>query len=238
MAKCVTTKGKKKGPRTKKGLAAISKAAKKRTGAKNPNFNPFKSRDGITKATKEELEKFAARQRDHEYPKPWFMRPDEVALGKPKAFQSPEHLHLAAQEYFQWCEDHPWHRAEWKDKGLQSIPVKRVFTWEGLCLRLGVGEEYFRNFLKQLKPDDPELENYRWVTENIRKTIYSNKFEGASGGFYNANLISYDLGLRKDIPTSGLGAGITIVVSESHSGKLLEDVKAALNKVDNEHTPE
>lgn len=233
MAKQIKAKAKVKGTRfTKQGLANIAKAAKKQRGSKNHNYNKLKSRDGIKSATQKDRDKYLASERDHEYPAPWFLRPNEIKIGKPKAFQSPKHLYDAIGEYFTWCEDNPWYKSEWKDKGLQKIPVKRVFTWEGLCLRLGVNGEYFRNFIKQLKPDDPELMAYSWVVEWARKIIYTNKFEGASANLYNANLIAYDLGLRKDVAINAQATGTIINVQSQDQAGLIEEVKKRLNEID------
>jgi hypothetical protein len=206
-------------------------------GKKHHSHAKSKSRAGIKKATKEERQKVldkliadTGRPRFmHEYPPPY------LGSGRPKAFESPEDMLAAAKEYFEYCEKRPWYKTEWKDKGLQEIPVARVFTWDGLCIRIGVGDEYFRVFFNQLKNDDPQAAGFKRVIEWIRKCIYSNKFEGASSGHYNANLIAYDLGLRKDVPVNVGASGLTINIQSSDQGKLIEDVRLRLAEIDNEN---
>lgn len=224
---------------TKKSKQKLSKTKKS---SPHPYRSKNKSRDGVKPATKEERRKFVAdlesgkiKFRDHSYVKPFFLTPEFRAGGKPKAFQTPQDLYDAAMEYFHWAEDNPWHKAEWKDKALQSIPVKRVFTWDALCLRLGVNDEYFRTFRSQLKKEDPDFIAYNGVIGLIERTIYTNKLEGASGGFYNANIIAYDLGMKKDMAPIGSVGGVNITITEAKNGDTLEELKKQLAEIDEEH---
>lgn len=123
--------------------------------------------------------------------------------GRDKLFASPELMWEAACEYFQWCEDNPFTKAEakvvngYKETGsveIAELPYMRPFTLEGLCSYLDCGTAYFRNF-------DPPNEDFRSVVTRIKETIYNQKFSGAASGFFNANIIARDLGLadKKDI---------------------------------------
>lgn len=122
--------------------------------------------------------------------------------GRDKLFKSPTLMWEAACEYFQWCEDHPL--IEEKVFQYQGEIVRgdlskmRAITMEGLCFYLHCNEAYFRVFKSQL----PEGEqDFNTVITDIEKTIYRQKFEGASADLLNANIIARDLGLhdKKDI---------------------------------------
>jgi hypothetical protein len=228
---------------TKKTKSLLKKTA--RRGSKHHYHNKNKSSTGVKPATKKERAKFVAdleagkiKFRDHSYVTPFFLTEEFRKGGKPKAFQTPEDLHAAALDYFNWAEENPWHKAEWKDKGLQSIPVKRVFTWDALCLRLGVNDEYFRTFRSQLKKEDPYYSAYNGVIGWIERTIYTNKLEGASGGFYNSNIIAYDLGMKKDMAPIGSVGGVNITVVEAKHSTTLEELKRLLEQIDNEQSQE
>lgn len=102
----------------------------------------------------------------------------------------------AACEYFEWCDKHPWEKVDFKGKPLEEVrlPTARPYTITGLCLYLGCGVHYFDQFEKSLSEPDPN-EGFSSVITRIRETIYTQKFEGAAVGAYNANIIARDLGL-------------------------------------------
>lgn len=122
--------------------------------------------------------------------------------GRDKLFASPELLWEAACEYFEWCEEHPFLEVKPMSvsQGMNSgssiemveIPVKRPFTLHGLCLYLGCGINYFRNFKNEERGKE---QDFKLVIDQVEQTIYDQKFSGAASGFFNANIISRDLGL-------------------------------------------
>lgn len=134
--------------------------------------------------------------------------------GREKLFASPKLLWEAACEYFQWVDDNPFQRSE-QMKGTIVIPkdfkgdlgdckpvlnldVKRPYTMQGLCLYLGAHTGYLKQFkadLKNMKDAEQALDFYTVIT-HIEETVYQQKFEGAASGFFNANIIARDLGLR------------------------------------------
>ena len=129
--------------------------------------------------------------------------------GRDKLFKSPALMWRAACEYFQWCEDNPLLETRgFAYQGIvtkETFPKMRAMTMEGLCFYLHCNEAYFRIFKSQL----PEGEqDFNTVITDIEKTIYRQKFEGASADLLNANIIARDLGLhdKKDIGlTTDLG---------------------------------
>lgn len=114
--------------------------------------------------------------------------------GRDKLFASPTLLWNAACEYFEWCSQNPWHRIDFKGKDADrvEIPTERPFTITGLCLYLNCSSSYFRAFKSTLKPEN---EDFLTVITRIEETIYTQKFEGATVGAFNANIIARDLGL-------------------------------------------
>lgn len=122
--------------------------------------------------------------------------------GRDKIFSTPEILWEEACKYFQWCVDNPEWKVEVVKGSLVNLPVKRVFTLEGLCLYLGISTSYFRAFKCEGRVN---AEGFLTVIEQIQKTVYNQQFSGASSGFFNANIISRALGLvdKKDVTTNG-----------------------------------
>jgi hypothetical protein len=120
--------------------------------------------------------------------------------GRDKLFESPELLWEAACEYFQWCSENPWNRVDFKGKDADrvGIPTERPLTINGLCLYLRCTPDYFKAFKNQ---DRANKEDFIPVINEIEQTIYTQKFEGAAVGAFNANIIARDLGLadKKDV---------------------------------------
>lgn len=117
--------------------------------------------------------------------------------GRDKLFKTPELMWEAATEYFQWCIDNPLKKMEsvksYKETGkIIAIPISRPFTWEGLCGYLDCNLAYFRTFKSQMQEKDKD---FNTVLTRIEQTIYRQKFEGASVGIFNHNIIARDLGL-------------------------------------------
>ncbi|WP_461490202.1 DNA-packaging protein [Pontibacter sp. HJ8] len=131
--------------------------------------------------------------------------------GRDKLFASADLLWKAACDYFKWCDSNPWLKTEQlkkpitiKDvKGTRAvtiveIPTARPYTLSGLCLYLDCSQSYFREF----KSNPPQgSEDFLTVITRIEEIIYTQKFEGAAVGVFNANIIARDLGLadKKEI---------------------------------------
>lgn len=117
--------------------------------------------------------------------------------GRDKLFATSGLLWEAACEYFQWCEDNPWMKVETKVKqsgaDVTTIPTARPYTISGLCLYLDCNTQYLSQFKARLPKDE---EDFSLVITRIEQTIYTQKFEGAAVGAFNANIIARDLGLK------------------------------------------
>lgn len=121
--------------------------------------------------------------------------------GRDKLFESPELLWESACEYFEWCDENPLYEEvieKVKVNGTgdelrrEQMPKMRPYTMQGLCGYLNCNTDYFNQFEKELTKEN---KGFSEVITRIRETIYQQKFEGASVGFFNANIIARDLGL-------------------------------------------
>jgi len=85
-----------------------------------------------------------------------------------------------------------------KDATEVLLPHPRPYTLTGLCLWLSVNEKFWRELREAKREDDNEFSP---VITRVEQIIYTNKFEGAAVGFFNANIIARDLGLadKRDI---------------------------------------
>jgi hypothetical protein len=165
----------------------------------------------------------------------WWLK--RAKHGRDKLFTSPKLLWEAAMEYFDdVVKNRNEYVVDFKTAGGRLKKVKKPlavpFTWTGLCLYLQCNEHYFRSFRMQLKDTDPLAQEFRSVIDNISHIIYEKKFNGASNGIFNANLIAYDLGLRKDQQQTAAGSGISINISSGEDKKLIESVRNKLAEID------
>jgi len=134
-------------------------------------------------------------------------------------FADPNLLWEEACAYFDWCVKNPLFESKpmiismGEGVGskivMQKIPKKRVMSLLGLCLYLGVSESYFRTFrehhLKHSAQPLQWVKDMSTVIEQISDTIKNQQFEGATSGFFNANIISRTLGLvdKTDLTSGG-----------------------------------
>jgi len=118
--------------------------------------------------------------------------------GRDKLFASPDILLQEAYNYFKWCDDNPLE--EQKAFHAQGEITKthlnklRAYTWEGL-------ELYLRIYSLRQYKTDARYKDFSQVMKEIEKTIYNQKFTGASADLLNPNIIARDLGLvdKKDV---------------------------------------
>lgn len=127
-----------------------------------------------------------AAPKDNEF---WKLR---AKHGRDKLFATPQLLEEAAYEYFAWCQANPWVKVDFKGKDAEQveIPTARPFTIQGLCLYLDCSRDWWNKFKA-----DGANKDFFGVIERIDIIIYTQKFEGAVVGAFNANIISRDLGL-------------------------------------------
>lgn len=114
--------------------------------------------------------------------------------GRDKLFTTPELLWEAATEYFNWVDAHPLYKAEAIMSGKEAgkiikVPVGRPYTITGFLIYIDASESFWKEFKKA------GHEGFLPIIHTIEKIIYTQKFEGAAIGAFNANIISRELGL-------------------------------------------
>lgn len=131
--------------------------------------------------------------------------------GREKLFADPALLWDAAAEYFEWVDANPWMKIEQmkrptvtKDKvgdseiqtlhSIAELPNARPYTIQGFCLYCGASREWWTKF-----KGGKDIEAFLPVISRIEEIIYTQKFEGAVVGAFNANIISRDLGLADKV---------------------------------------
>lgn len=125
------------------------------------------------------------------------------SFGQQPEFNTAEDLWTAAQEYFEWVEDHPL----WLEKGfayqgeisIEKFSKIRAMSIGGLCLFLGMSRETFEQFGLRNK--------FSVIVQRIEDVIFEQKFSGAAADLLNSALITRDLGLSDRRELSGRDGG-------------------------------
>lgn len=118
----------------------------------------------------------------------WEMRSSH---GRKPIFNTPDDMWKAACEYFNWCHETPLYETKaFAYEGivtLEDLPKMRAMTIQGLCFFLDISDETWANYC--------EKEDFIGICNDIKRVIFTQKFEGASAGLLNASIITRELGL-------------------------------------------
>ena len=127
--------------------------------------------------------------------------------GRDPIFASPAELWAACEEYFEWADKNPLLEGtvvafQGKAK-IVPVPKMRAMTIGGMCIFLDVSQSTWFDYAKQ--------EGFSQVTTRAEQIIRAQKFEGASAGLLNANIIARDLGLADNQRLAGADGGALVV---------------------------
>lgn len=117
---------------------------------------------------------------------------DKVSqVGRRRAFDTPDDLMEACEEYLAWNEANPLlEEKPFMYQGqiiMAEIPKPRAPTIVAMCTRLGISRFTWHNYR--------ESEEFDLVCEEVEARMRSFKFENAVAGLMNSTLIARDLGL-------------------------------------------
>lgn len=110
--------------------------------------------------------------------------------GRDKIFSSPQVFLEACYEYFEATDKRKWYKTEFhgKDANECHVPNETPYTITGLYIFLDISKETWYDYKKR--------KDFVDVITHVENIIYTQKFEGATVGAFNANIIARDLGLK------------------------------------------
>lgn len=115
--------------------------------------------------------------------------------GRDLIFSSPTILWEACCEYFEATDERKWVRKDWVGKDAMEVnrETSTPYTLTGLCVFLDIAQQTWGNY--------KAAEGFLEVITRVEQIMFTQKFEGAAVGAYNANIIARDLGLadKKEI---------------------------------------
>lgn len=126
----------------------------------------------------------------------WKMRSSH---GRKPIFPDPDALWEACCEYFTWVEANPLKEAQaFAYQGVVTVHdlgKMRAMTIGGLCIFLDIDKDTWAEYGKR--------KDFTAVTTRVDEIIRTQKFEGASAGLLNPNIIARDLGLVDKLEATG-----------------------------------
>tara|TARA_R110000782_G_scaffold55357_1_gene116721 strand:- start:92 stop:583 length:492 start_codon:yes stop_codon:yes gene_type:complete len=136
--------------------------------------------------------------------------------GRDKIFATPQIMLDAAFDYFTWVENNPLTKQIIYQGVVQgNEELLRAMTIKGLCIFWGVNTRYLSDFIAGLNLEDSQAKDFSTVIDTIKEIIETQKFEGASAGLLNPNIIARDLGLADKKELSGsVENPLTLVIQE------------------------
>lgn len=140
--------------------------------------------------------------------------------GVPKLY-TPEKFWEGALQYFAEYPNEPLYDSKMTSKGeIVEVPKPRAMSIPSLCAFLGISSATFYNY----KNDKAFVE----VISRIQDIMYAQKFEGASAGVFESNIIARDLGLanKQEIESN---TGISINVLNKDAKEEIEKLQEKLN---------
>ena len=121
--------------------------------------------------------------------------------GRKPIFSDPEKLWDMACEYFEWCYETPLYETKaFAYEGMvttEDLPKMRAMTIQGLCFFLDISDDTWANYSKN--------EDFIGICNDIKRVVFTQKFEGASAGLLNSSIIARELGLadKQEVKHSG-----------------------------------
>lgn len=146
-------------------------------------------------------------------------------VGRPKLIESPEVLWKLACEYFNEVDNTPIKREDFIKGGEMAgskvkLNLKRPYTWAGLDRFLfsrGIVShmEDYRNNARGAYGE------FSGVINRLGRIMYEQKFDGATVGIFNHNIISHDLGFNKE--DNRLDRELKVTIVRKSKNDLLDD---------------
>jgi len=141
--------------------------------------------------------------------------------GRDTLFASATLLWEAACEYFEFCDENPWVKTDYKGPEIVKveIPTARPYSLSGLCIFIDCSTSYFRTFKAT---SDESKKDFLTVISRIEEIIQTQQFEGATVGAFNANIIARTLGLSDKIDNKNTNYNVNIEPSAEEAKKIKE----------------
>ncbi len=139
--------------------------------------------------------------------------------GRSKIFGDAKVLATECMQYFEITAERHWDKKEFHGKDAKECTINMPvpFTLEGLCVYLDISKQTWNNYRNEYKErsnkDDKDkiAKGFIDLIARIEQIIYVQKFEGATVGAFNPNIIAQELGLKNqiDITSDGQQVGQT-----------------------------
>lgn len=142
--------------------------------------------------------------------------------GRDKIFLSPEILLEACIEYFEATDNRKWVRKDWVGKDATEVEreTETPYTLTGLFVFLDIDRKTWDLYRQR--------EEFIPVTTRVEQIMYTQKFEGATVGAFNPNIIARDLGLSDKTESKNENTNLNVTVTEDEARRIKEAIEKSI----------
>lgn len=169
----------------------------------------------------------------------WMAKKGARTIGRPKAIPNPGILWKYACEYFSRIDERPFLKQDFIRGGELAgskveLETLRPYSWSGLGAYLF--EKGIISKLKDYKQNTyGNYDEFQPVVHAIDEIMFSQKFEGAAAGAFNASIIARDLGLAEKTINENTNVEVPFDYSKLSAEALEEIAKQATAGKSNEN---
>lgn len=159
--------------------------------------------------------------------------------GRNRIFKTPKLLIKAAHEYFQWCVENPHYKQELMRSGdmageIVQIPIDRPFSIKGMCIFFGTNSGFWSQFKDGIAENktltNEEKQDFSSTIKDIEEIIYTQKYEHAVIGTYNASIMGKDLEMVEKIDSTTRATNTNVNYSVELSKEEIRDIDKSLEE--------
>lgn len=142
--------------------------------------------------------------------------------GRDLIFSSPAVLWEACVEYFEATDQRVWVKKDWVGKDAVEVERKTIapYTLSGLFVFLDIVPQTWKEYR--------EREGFSEITTRVEQIMFTQKFEGAAVGAFNASIIARDLSLKDNMEVKSENVNLNVEPTEEEARRIKE---AILNQI-------
>lgn len=156
-----------------------------------------------------------------------------------RIFSDGDLLLAHAAAYFRWCETHPRYKTEivkYKDHCEEvEVPLKRLYTIDGLTVYLGVSGNYLHTASAQLREKQDlkgldERETYLLeCIDSVLRSIRNEQIEGGAVGNYKEGFMARLNNLAENVNQHNTGSAVVrVTVRDNETADNLDTLNSLL----------
>ncbi len=147
--------------------------------------------------------------------------------GRDAIFEFADLLREEAEKYFIATDERKWTKKDWVGKDAMQVERENEtpYTLSGLCVYLHTCRSWWNATKKRMIEGNKT--DFIEVIEFIEEVMFTQKFEGAAVGAFNANIISRELGLvdKVDSTVKSTNTTFSVELTKEEANQINKDLE-------------